>query len=142
VDDLQRELNFWITHWINNYKARLNNALSSTPFKFPERLIGQFSQRYRELRWRLEKLILHQIDEYKNSINALETKLSVLSPLNVLERGYSIAFRLPENEVIRDAEVVKKNDSIRVRLHRGELLAKVEQVTKADFLCKKGGNDG
>jgi exodeoxyribonuclease VII large subunit len=93
-------------------------------------VIHQFYQRFEEIRRKLKRVILHRIDEYKNSISAVEAKLSALSPFNILRRGYSIAFKLPENTIIRDATAVSRDTLIRVRLHRGELLAKVEQVKR------------
>ncbi len=54
-------------------------------------------------------------------------RLEALSPLAVLSRGYSIAWALPQNKILKSASQVKAGDSIRVRLHEGELEAKVQE---------------
>jgi len=59
-------------------------------------------------------------------------KLSSLSPLNILGRGYSITFKLSDNAVIKDASGLRAGDSIRTRLHKGEVTSTVKEVTKND----------
>jgi exodeoxyribonuclease VII large subunit len=59
---------------------------------------------------------------------ALETQLgtlSALSPLRVLERGYSITKRA-DGSVVRDAGQVQAGDAVSVLLLRGELKCRVE----------------
>ncbi|MDD5254992.1 MAG: exodeoxyribonuclease VII large subunit, partial [Candidatus Omnitrophica bacterium] len=55
-------------------------------------------------------------------------KLAGLSPLNILARGYSITFKLPEEAVLKDAAAVRKGDLLRTRLHRGEIISQVTEV--------------
>ncbi|MBI4678549.1 MAG: hypothetical protein HY748_13300 [Elusimicrobia bacterium] len=52
-------------------------------------------------------------------------KIEALSPLKVLCRGYSIADKLPEHEILRRASQVKKGDKVRVRLHEGHIQCEV-----------------
>jgi exodeoxyribonuclease VII large subunit len=54
--------------------------------------------------------------------------LDALSPLSVLERGYSITWRLPSLEVLREAETVRPGDRVKIRLFRGELRCMTEEV--------------
>ena len=55
-------------------------------------------------------------------------KLHALSPLAILERGYSITRILPSQVIIRQASNVKANDRVQVKLHQGEFIARVEEV--------------
>jgi exodeoxyribonuclease VII large subunit len=57
-------------------------------------------------------------------------KLQTLSPLAVLERGYSIARLLPSKEVIRRVSRLKAEDRVNVRVQRGEFIARVEEIKK------------
>ena len=64
----------------------------------------------------------------KNSnLHANRSKLSVLSPMAILERGYSITRFIPGAQVIRDAESVATGDRLQILLGVGSLEA---QVTK------------
>jgi exodeoxyribonuclease VII large subunit len=60
-------------------------------------------------------------------------KLSSLSPLNILSRGYSITFKMPEGTVIKDAGSLKIKDIVKTKLHKGKILSQVIEA---------GGNDG
>jgi len=55
-------------------------------------------------------------------------KLAGLSPLNILARGYSITFKLPEESILKDTAVIKRGDLLRTRLHRGEIISQVTEV--------------
>jgi hypothetical protein len=55
-------------------------------------------------------------------------KLQNLSPLGVLERGYSIVRLLPSKEVIRRASRLEITNRVNVKVHRGEFIARVEEI--------------
>lgn len=55
-------------------------------------------------------------------------KLSGLSPLNILSRGYSITFKMPAGEIIKDAAALKSGDVIKTKIHKGEVLSKVMEA--------------
>ena len=55
-------------------------------------------------------------------------KLQTLSPLAVLERGYSLARALPSNEIIRRASGLKAEDRVSIKVHQGEFVARVEEI--------------
>jgi exodeoxyribonuclease VII large subunit len=60
---------------------------------------------------------------------ALLTKqLTDLSPLSVLQRGYSITLKLPEKRVLKDTSGVEKGDRVQVLLSEGELGCRIEKV--------------
>ncbi|MBI3805103.1 MAG: exodeoxyribonuclease VII large subunit [Nitrospirae bacterium] len=54
-------------------------------------------------------------------------QLNILSPLNILERGYGIARRAPAGEVIREAGAVEIGETIEMILHRGRLICSVKK---------------
>lgn len=65
--------------------------------------------------------------KFKNeNLNSLLGKLHVLSPLAILNRGYSITHREEDGKIVKDASVLKKNDRVRTKLAKGEVISKVE----------------
>ena len=56
---------------------------------------------------------------------ALGGKLGALSPLSILERGYSLVFD-SEGQLIKDAAMVSPGEEIRAKLARGEIAAVIK----------------
>ena len=57
-----------------------------------------------------------------------QTALNALSPLGVLERGYSLTTKVPEGWIVRDAGFLAPGEDVRVRLARGGFTARVSIV--------------
>ncbi len=89
----------------------------------------------RQLRSTLEQcfhaLKLHQrniLDKNRFALQKSSLQLESLSPLAVLARGYSITYRLPGNQVLREAGAIESGERIRVQLYQGTLEGIVEKV--------------
>ncbi len=54
-------------------------------------------------------------------------RLQALSPLAVLQRGYSIARRADDGTVVRDAAEVRGGDHLRLTFARGTARVRVEE---------------
>jgi exodeoxyribonuclease VII large subunit len=53
-------------------------------------------------------------------------RLEAMSPLAILQRGYSITRRLPDGKIIMDAQEVEVQDTVEVKLFKGHILCQVE----------------
>jgi exodeoxyribonuclease VII large subunit len=78
-----------------------------------------------ELHRRLEARIRRLLDERKRAFAAAAGKLDALSPLAVLERGFSLT-RDADGHVVTRASQVKPGDSVEVKLARGTLDCRVQ----------------
>ena len=56
----------------------------------------------------------------------MSDKLNLLSPLNVLNRGYSICRKTAGDSIVKDARSVKITDELKIHLAKGEIIARVE----------------
>ena len=63
----------------------------------------------------------------RHLLQSLMVQLNILSPLNILNRGYSITRKIPSLEVVRTSEQVGPRDRIEITLHRGKILCRVEE---------------
>lgn len=93
--------------------------------KDPATRINEYIQRIDDLSIRLSGGIGRYLDGLKKQAEAAAGKLNALSPLATLSRGYSIAMKLPEMQIIKDAKDIQKGDEVNIRLHKGEIICVV-----------------
>jgi len=121
---IKSSMEYELDEWTSQYRRLVESRI----FLHPEELYSQFQQ---EIDYYLEKIIskcAHFLDFQKERLNSIVGKLDVLSPLNILARGYSITYKLPENEVLRNTSQVNVKDRVKVKLHQGEIICTVEKT--------------
>ncbi len=78
----------------------------------------------------LQQTMTHRLEsavaERKQNLRRLEVQLRVLSPLGVLERGYSLT-ETENGVVVRDAATLKKGDTLKTRFAKGTVISKIEE---------------
>lgn len=122
-DDLMNRLDLALK---NLLKAKLHRvALLRQKLGSPMELISSRRQRLQLGEMRLVKSQATALDRKKARFEKLTSLLDSLSPLKVVDRGYSIV--MLEGRVVKSSKDVKAGDLISVRLASGELQA---QVTK------------
>jgi exodeoxyribonuclease VII large subunit len=76
----------------------------------------------------LGRAMNRRLGDKQIALSHLKKRIHDLSPLSVLNRGYSITRKLPEKRILRDTSGVRKQDQIQVLLAKGELECRVEKV--------------
>ena len=89
--------------------------------------IERIKEMLTELSKGLETTIDHRMEIFDKRVKGILGKLDALSPLAVMERGYSICRRLPDLKIIKNESEVEKGGQVNVRLHKGELICRVEE---------------
>lgn len=74
------------------------------------------------------RLIHQHLDKARQFLAQQVRTLAAVSPLNTLDRGYSITSKQNSGEVITVASEVAPGDSVLVRLHQGQLSCEVKKV--------------
>jgi exodeoxyribonuclease VII large subunit len=92
------------------------------------------SRRLRENQMRLDELSLSlwrrfqdSVNRFKDHLNHAAGRLGGLSPLGVLERGYSIVHKMPERLIVKDSSSLRVGDPLRITFARGNSLCRVEE---------------
>ena len=75
--------------------------------------------------------IKHAIEIHRHRVAGTLGKLDSLSPLSILQRGYTITRKVPLLQILRDATDVKEGDRVEVKLFRGKLLCGVEKTDRS-----------
>ena len=85
----------------------------------PRDRLREQAQRCDDLALRLERAIRLRMDRRVASLEQLAGKLDALSPLKVLERGYSLV-RAESGSVIRSADEIQTGQKLKVTFHDGD----------------------
>ncbi len=93
----------------------------------PRRLLQENQIRLDELSLDLWRRFQDRLSRWKDRLAHDAGRLSSLSPLAVLERGYSIAHKMPEGLIVKDSASIHIGDLLRVTFARGKSLCRVEE---------------
>lgn len=108
---------------INSHLRRLSIGLRS-----PVDKVRQFSQRLDDLTTRFNLSMKQKLEFSKKRVEKEASLLNSLSPLAILNRGYSIATSLETGIVIKEIGTVKPGDKVGVRVTDGEMECSVERL--------------
>lgn len=92
----------------------------------PEEMIEGRKREVKYLSERAGKALSFSLERKRDRATRMMGLLDSLSPLKVVDRGYSIVSK--ENEVIKSSAQVKKGDVLNIRLAQGSLTAVVDGV--------------
>ena len=95
----------------------------------PERLFDRARAELDRQDMRLALKLREALDQRRRAFGVAVGKLEAMSPLAVLERGYSLT-RTPDGGVVTDAGQVAPGAELRVRLLHGELGCVVQSVDR------------
>lgn len=130
----------------NQINGLHNNILSNNPLKLQEtyyykldtyfnslcRIICNIPVGYKNIIEKHEKSLEQHIINYLFNKNAdlsqLESKLSLLDPKNVMERGYALITQ--EEKVVSSIEDIHLNASLKIHLKDGNIYALPEKISK------------
>lgn len=128
VDDFVMRLNSHIKHTLQTTIDQYNSLYKKLEVLNPLLKFPHYKQRIEDLHKQMEislkNFIKLKIAQFQKTIEKLET----LSPLGILSRGYSITFKLPQEEIIKDAKLLKREDIIKTKVHKGEIISVVREI--------------
>jgi len=97
----------------------------------PTQQLKNQQQSVNYLATRLQQLTVNLFTEKKFQLSHTARTLNAISPLQTLERGYSITLN-KKGTAITSIEQVKPNDTIETRLHNGSIFSHVESLVEPD----------
>ncbi len=95
----------------------------------PQAKLGLFKQKVKHLGKSLDTSIDAIIKRKLSKLDLTSAKIEYLSPLNILNKGYSITLD-KNNKPIKDSSCVRIGDTIKTLLKSGELISNVTEVNK------------
>jgi len=110
--------------------SRFQSSAKKLTLLDPTLVIRQHRIKIADLARQIHLRLLHFLQLRQAELNTAAEKLTSLSPLGILGRGYSLTFKIPEGRIIRDLRLIKPGDILKTRLHKGIVLSRVTEVNK------------
>ena len=126
LDDLQSSLLRGVKYRWREYRTVWHDVGQRMLRVRPAQLLERRLESWRELDRRLCERTHQGVKDSQNRFVTLEARLRLLSPTNVLERGYSVTFDAETGQVIRNATEVKPGQRLKTRLKQGEIRSVAE----------------
>lgn len=92
----------------------------------PRRKLRENQQRLDELSVDLVRRFQDRLRQSKDRLARVAGRLDALSPLAVLDRGYSIAHKIPEERIVKDSSSLSVGDLLRITFAKGRTTCRVE----------------
>jgi len=128
---LQKRLGMALETRMRRSRQRLDSLSRSPALRRPGAMLRERAQRADEVFERMRSLIHHRLELVGEKLNSLRGALDALSPLRVLERGYSITFG-PTGELLRCTDGLCAGETIRTRLLAGEIVSSITELHPPD----------
>jgi len=131
LDDFTQRLIQITQNRTRNGREKLAWRTENLCAKSPMQLLLKYKEKIDKLYINILKLLELYLSIRKGLSQELFARLKALGPMNVLNRGYSIARTIPNGTIIQDPDQVGIGDGIDLLVARGDLLCRVERKRKS-----------
>ena len=128
LQHLAHKLRLHLQRFVQMQRERLNRYASSYGLRQPLDLVRQRSQQLDDLQRRIQLAAQNRLKTWQQQLEAKEQRLRALSHQNILQRGFAIVFRQPDQKLIHEARELQVDDQIYIQFATDSAEAKVEKV--------------
>jgi exodeoxyribonuclease VII large subunit len=107
-------------------RARLEALASRRVFVRPVEHVHERARRVDELEMRIRRAVATRMALVRQQLATVGGRLEALSPLRVLERGYSVTRLWPSGTVVRSSDEARPGDRVQTTLRSGTIISRVE----------------
>jgi exodeoxyribonuclease VII large subunit len=127
TDNLTMRLSQAINTKLIDVKSRSSNLTLRLQHASPNNAIKEKKQQLQKVSDKLHSTQQRQLSDKRYQLQRIADILNSVSPLSVLSRGYSIAFK--NDKVVRSVTQLTNGDMIETRINDGIVIAKVQEIT-------------
>lgn len=128
LDHLRRRLSQALQGRATRARMQLDSLANRRAFTHPRERLHTQEQRLDELIERAVRALRNRLSGSRKEINSLALQLDALSPLQVVQRGYTLTFQEGTATPVRAADQVNVGDSLTTYFAQGQVTSRVEQV--------------
>ena len=129
LDHLEMRLHQVMNQKLTNHQHQLSRVEQRLSHQHPRLVLDQYRRSLAQLQQRLERNAQEAVRNRQNQLESQARLLHSVSPLNVLNRGYSISLN-EEGQALHSARDLKPGDVIETRLKSDRIKS---QITDIDY---------
>ncbi|EHN59296.1 exodeoxyribonuclease VII large subunit [Oenococcus kitaharae] len=133
ISDYQAILNQMTVSMSNNIRRSFKNAVTQFDYLANSAALKSFDQVFINHEQKLQNLNLQMLSAFNNHFQRanqgflnLVGKLDALSPLKVLDRGFSVTFK--DGLAVKDSQQLQVADQLKIIFAKGSALAEVKEI--------------
>ena len=128
IEELNIRIRQRLNNFIDNKRLRLDNLINSSSFSMPIEKVNDYRLEIDDYVDSMRRNCLRNLELKNRMFQDIIKKLNILNPLNVLARGYSLSYLMPEGNLLKETSNVKAGNKIKIKLSKGEILCIVEKT--------------
>lgn len=126
INQLSIRLKESINKKINYSKLLLDSYKNSFIIKNPVIIYENKKQQLDIYNEKIISLLKYKLDNKKKNFNHMLEKLDLLNPINILKRGYAIAYK--NNKPVTNVKKISKDDELEIKISNGSLITIVKDI--------------
>ena len=134
LDDLHNQINHHqiqlersINNQLNRIWQKVDHLCDRHALQNPQKKLDRQKEKLFILHHELSKTMTHMVSLTKTKLKGFEKELAVLSPFDILNRGYSIGFT-KHGRIIRKAKDLQDGETFILKTGQGKLEAEKKRV--------------
>lgn len=132
INKQQMKLESYLKYLIERKWQNVDELINRHSRQQPQKIIDLQQSELENLSSRFVNAILQNQNILRMELSPLTEKLSVLNPIAILKRGYSVAFKLPDRQIIRASGDIENGHEFELLTSKGSFTAtKIMDLTKS-----------
>jgi exodeoxyribonuclease VII large subunit len=111
----------------SHHETIFNRLMRNHPRVALREAESRFGRSQKDMQRAMEQILSKKRTEFRRVISTL----SALSPLKIMERGYSLVYS-EEGQLIKSIKQVKENEPLQIQLTDGSLLCNVQNIKESE----------
>lgn len=128
IENLKIRLVQHIKQLIKFYSTKLKNLQESRVLRSPQIFYEDKIKEILELENDILLYTKHYLEKLYSRLNLYKEKLLLLSPQNILARGYAIVWH--KNHILKDTSSLNEKDEVEIQLYKGRFISTVKTIIK------------
>lgn len=125
LDEVSGRLERGVRDKLQDLKESLANLRERVQDRSPRVRVKEFQHRLEMFRERFGVTMRSRLENGKWQVERLSQQVRLLSPMSIMERGYSIVRLKKNSKIVKKAADVQMGDDLVIQLHKGKISARV-----------------